>query len=177
MQEIVAAHTRHEVCGDGVEAERCWHRCVAGLLLAAIWPQDPKQRKSTSGASILSKAFRIHVHSRGQAAVASSPCEAGLSAAYEGWKETNLVRAERLFSDGIAEYRIVDGQCCSTTFSPHARCGEAEALGDTSVVPSRGSSCRVCAISTSCARRRRCGYDEPLLQCERVLSKRLPKTE
>ena len=40
------------------------------------WASDQTSRKSTSGAVIMAKGMRLHAHSRGQAPVALSSCEA-----------------------------------------------------------------------------------------------------
>ena len=41
------------------------------------WASDQMTRKSTSGAVIMAEGNRLHAHSRGQASVALSSCEAG----------------------------------------------------------------------------------------------------
>ena len=51
------------------------------------WACDQVTRKSTSGAVIMAEGMRLHAHSRGQAAVALSSCEAEVVAASEGIKE------------------------------------------------------------------------------------------
>ena len=50
-------------------------------------------RKSTSGAVIMAEGMRLHAHSRGQASVALSSCEAEVMAASEGIKEALFVVA------------------------------------------------------------------------------------
>ena len=47
--------------------------------------------KSTSGAVIMAEGMRLHAHSRGQASVALSSCEAEVMAASEGIKEALLL--------------------------------------------------------------------------------------
>ena len=48
---------------------------------------DRVSRRSTSGAVIMAEGMRLHAHSRGQASVALSSCEAEVMAASEGVKE------------------------------------------------------------------------------------------
>ena len=48
------------------------------------WVSDQTSRKSTSGAVIMAGGMRLHAHSRGQASVALSSCEAEVMAASEG---------------------------------------------------------------------------------------------
>ena len=50
------------------------------------WASDQGTRKSTSGAVIMAEGMRLHAHSRGQASVALSSCEAEVMAASEGIK-------------------------------------------------------------------------------------------
>ena len=48
-------------------------------------------RKSTSGAMIMAERMRLHAHSRCQASVALSSCEAEVMAASESIKEATVV--------------------------------------------------------------------------------------
>ena len=56
------------------------------------WASDQTTRKSTSGAVIMAEGMRLHAHSRGQASVALSSCEAEVMAASEGIKEALLLQ-------------------------------------------------------------------------------------
>ena len=56
------------------------------------WASDQVTRKSTSGAVIMVEGIRLHAHSRGQASVALSSCEAEVMAASEGIKEALLLQ-------------------------------------------------------------------------------------
>ena len=69
------------------------------------WVSDQVTRKSTSGAVILAEGMRLHAHSRGQASVALSSCEAEVMAASEGIKEALLLQ-EELMSVGLGHYEI-----------------------------------------------------------------------
>ena len=55
------------------------------------WACDWVTRKSTSGAVIMAEGMRLHAHSRGQATVALSSCEAEVVAASDGSKEALLL--------------------------------------------------------------------------------------
>ena len=62
-------------------------------------------RKSTSGAVIMAEGMRLHAHSRGQATVALSSCEAEVVAASEGIKEALLLQEVLMFV-GLGHYVI-----------------------------------------------------------------------
>ena len=62
------------------------------------WASDQVTRKSTSGAVIMAEGMRLHAHSRGQASVALSSCEAEVMAASEGIKEALLLQEVLMFS-------------------------------------------------------------------------------
>ena len=62
------------------------------------WAIDQTTRKSTSGAVIMAEGMRLHAHSRGQASVALSSCEAEVMAASEGVKETLLLQDVLMFA-------------------------------------------------------------------------------
>ena len=68
------------------------------------WASDQTTRKSTSGAVIMAEGMRLHAHSRGQASVALSSCEAEVMAASEGIKEALL--QEVLMFAGLGHYEI-----------------------------------------------------------------------
>ena len=55
-------------------------------------------RKSTSGAVIMAESMRLHAHSRGQASVALSSCEAEVMAASEGIREALLLQEVLMFA-------------------------------------------------------------------------------
>ena len=61
------------------------------------WASDQTTRKSTSGAVIMAEGMRLHAHSRGQASVALSSCEAEVMAASEGIKEALLLQEVLMF--------------------------------------------------------------------------------
>ena len=61
------------------------------------WASDQVTRKSTSGAVIMAEGMRLHAHSRGQASVALSSCEAEVMAASEGIKEALLLQEVLMF--------------------------------------------------------------------------------
>lgn len=58
----------------------------------SAWAQDPKSKKSISGAVMLSEGLKIHAHSRGEATVASSSCEEEWYATREGLKGAMLTK-------------------------------------------------------------------------------------
>ena len=66
---------------------------------------DQVTRKSTSGAVIMAEGMRLHAHSRGQASVALSSCEAEVMAASEGIKEALLLQEVLIFV-GLGHYEI-----------------------------------------------------------------------
>ena len=61
--------------------------------------------KSTSGAVIMAEGMRLHAHSRGQASVALSSCEAEVMAASECIKEALLMQEVLMFA-GLGHYEI-----------------------------------------------------------------------
>ena len=69
------------------------------------WASDQVTRKSTSGAVIMAEGMRFHAHSRGQASVALSSCEAEVMAASEGIKEALLLQEVLMFA-GLGHYEI-----------------------------------------------------------------------
>ena len=66
---------------------------------------EQTKRKSTSGAVIMAESMRLHAHSRGQASVALSSCEAQVKAASEGIKEALLLQEVLMFA-GFGHYEI-----------------------------------------------------------------------
>ena len=62
------------------------------------WASDQMTRKSRSGAVIMADCMRLHAHSRGQASVALSSCEAEVMAASEGIKEALLLQEVLMFA-------------------------------------------------------------------------------
>ena len=70
------------------------------------WASDQTSRKSTSGAVIMAEGMRLHAHSRGQASVALSSCEAEVIAASEGIKEALLLLQEVLMFACLGHYVI-----------------------------------------------------------------------
>ena len=66
--------------------------------LTGDWASDQTTRKSTSGAVIMAEGMRLHAHSRGQASVALSSCEAEVMAASEGIKEALLLQEVLMFA-------------------------------------------------------------------------------
>ena len=69
------------------------------------WASDQTSRKSTSGAVIMAEGMRLPAHSRGQASVALSSCEAEVIAASEGIKEALLLQEVLMFA-GLGHYEI-----------------------------------------------------------------------
>ena len=69
------------------------------------WASDQTSRKSTSGAVIMAEGMRLHAHSRGQAPVALSSCEAEVMAVSEGIKEALLLQEVLMFA-GLGHYEI-----------------------------------------------------------------------
>ena len=69
----------------------------------SYWASDQVTRKSTSGAVIMAEGMRLHAHSRGQASVALSSCEAEVMAASEGIKEALLLQEVLMFV-GLGHY-------------------------------------------------------------------------
>ena len=77
-------------------------------------------RKSTSGAVIIAQGVRLHAHSRGQASVALSSCEAEVIASSEGIKEALLLQ-EVLLLAGLGHYVIevkMDSSAAHAFFHP-----------------------------------------------------------
>ena len=64
---------------------------------------DQVTRKSTSGSVIMAEGMRLHAHSRGQASVALSSCEAEVAS--EGIKEALLLQEVSMFA-GLGHYEI-----------------------------------------------------------------------
>ena len=56
------------------------------------WASEHTKRKGTSGAVVTAEGMRLHSHSRGQASVALSSCEAEVTAASEGIKDALLLQ-------------------------------------------------------------------------------------
>ena len=69
------------------------------------WASDQVTRKSRIGAVIMAEGMRLHAHSRGQATVALSSCEAEVMAASEGIKEALLLQEVLMFV-GLGHYEI-----------------------------------------------------------------------
>ena len=69
------------------------------------WASDQVTRKCTSGAVIMAEFMRLHAHSRCQASVALSSCEAKVMAASEGIKEALLLQEVLMFA-GLGHYEI-----------------------------------------------------------------------
>ena len=69
------------------------------------WASEQTKRKSTSGAVIMAEVMRLHAHSRGQASVALSSCEAEVVAASEGIKEALLLQEVLMFA-GVGHNEI-----------------------------------------------------------------------
>ena len=87
------------------------------------WTSDQTKRKSTSGAVILTEGMRLHAHSRGQASVALSSCEAEVMTASEGIKEALLLQEVLMFAGFFGHYEIevkVDSSAAHAFF--HRRC-------------------------------------------------------
>ena len=82
------------------------------------WASDQVTRKSTSGAVIMAEGMRLHAHSRGQASVALSSCEAEVMAASEGIKEALLLQEVLMFVGlGHSEIEIkVDSRAAHAFF-------------------------------------------------------------
>ena len=70
------------------------------------WASEQTTWKSTSGAVIMAEGMRLHAHSRGQASVALSSCEAEVMAASEGIKEALLLLQKVLMFAGLGHYEI-----------------------------------------------------------------------
>ena len=104
-------------------------------------------RKSTSGAVIMAEGMRLHAHSRGQASVALSSCEAEVMAASEGVKEALLLQEVLMFV-GLGHYEIeikVDSSAAHAFF--HRRgVGTHEAHRFENLVASRFDCCGRCEI-------------------------------
>ena len=66
---------------------------------------EQTKRQSTSGAVIMAEGMRLHAHSRGQASVALSRCEAEVMAASEGVKDSLLLQEVLMFA-GLGHYEI-----------------------------------------------------------------------
>ena len=81
------------------------------------WASEQMTRKSTSGAVIMAEGMRLHAHSRGQASVALSSCEAEVMAASEGIKEALLLQEVLIFAGlGYNEIEIKVGSCAAHAF-------------------------------------------------------------
>ena len=69
------------------------------------WASDQTTRKSTSGAVIMAEGMILHDHSRGQASVALSSCEAEVVATSEGIKEALLLQEVLMFA-GLGQLKL-----------------------------------------------------------------------
>ena len=76
-----------------------------GVFTDSDCASDQMTRKSTSGAVIMAEGMRLHAHSRGQASLALSSCEAEVIAASEGTKEALLLQEVLMFA-GLGHYVI-----------------------------------------------------------------------
>ena len=74
-------------------------------LVKSDWASDQTKRKSRSGAVIMAEGMRLHAHSRGQASVVLSSCEAQVMAASEGINEALLMQEVLMFA-GLGHYEI-----------------------------------------------------------------------
>ena len=111
------------------------------------WASDQVTRKSTSGAVIMAEGMRLHAHSRGQASVALSSCEAEVMAASEGIKEALLLQEVLMFV-GLGHYEIeikVDSSA-GTCILSQTRCWTHEAHRFENLVASRLDCCGRCEI-------------------------------
>ena len=103
--------------------------------------------KSTSGAVIMAEGMRLHAHSRGQASVALSNCEAEVMTASEGIKEALLLQEVLMFV-GLGHYEIeikVDSSAAHAFF--HRRgVGRMKHIDSRIIVASRLDCCGRCEI-------------------------------
>ena len=74
--------TVFEVCDSNDRREQLVKRWE--VYTDSDWASEQTTRKSTCGAVIMAEGMRSHAHSRGQASVALSSCEAEVMAASEG---------------------------------------------------------------------------------------------
>ena len=75
------------------------------------WACDQVTKRSTSGPVIMAEGMRLHAHSRGQAAVALSSCEAEVVAVAERHQRGDVVaRGVDVRRPGILRHRGQDGQ-------------------------------------------------------------------
>ena len=95
--------TLFEVCDNNDRREQLVKRLE--VYTESDWASDQTSRKSTSGAVIMAEGMRLHAHSRGQASVALSSCEAEVMAATEGIKEALLLQEVLVFA-GLVHYEI-----------------------------------------------------------------------
>ena len=95
--------TVFEVRGDKCEGETTVKKLE--VFTDSDWACDRLTRKSTSGAVIMAEGMRLNAHSRGQATVALSSCEAEVVAASEGIKEALLLQEVLMFA-GMGHYVI-----------------------------------------------------------------------
>ena len=82
--------TVFEMCDSNDRREQLIKRLE--VYADSDWASDQVTRRSTSGALIMAEGMRLHAHSRGQASVALSSCEAEVMAASEGIKEALLCK-------------------------------------------------------------------------------------
>ena len=64
------------------------------------WASDQLTQKSTSGAVVMVEGMRLHAHSRGQASVAFSSCEAEEMATSDSIKDALLLQEMLMFVGG-----------------------------------------------------------------------------
>ena len=95
--------TVFEVHGNKREGETTFKKLE--VFTYSDWACDRLTRKSTSGAVIMAEGMRLHAHSRGQATVALSSCEAEVVAASEGIKKALLLQEVLMFA-GLGHYVI-----------------------------------------------------------------------
>ena len=76
-----------------------------GVCTDSDWASGQVKRKSASGAVIMAEGMRLHAHSRGQASVALSSCEAEMMAASEDIKVALLFQGVLMFA-GLGHHEI-----------------------------------------------------------------------
>ena len=133
------------------------------------WASDQTTRKSTSGAVIMAEGMRLHAHSRGQASVALSSCEAEVTAALEGIKEALLLQEVLMFA-GLGHYVIevkVDSSAGHAFF--HRRgVGHMKHKDSMNFVASRLDCCGRCEIEEDTTNTEFGGHVDAYTKCERT---------
>ena len=95
----------------------------------------------------MAEGMRLHAHSRGQASVALSSCEAEVMAASEGIKEAPLLQEVLMFAGwGLNEIEIKVNSSAAHAFFHRRGVGRTKHIDSRNLVASRLDCCGRCEI-------------------------------